>query len=334
MQGLTAIRFGLRQGDLSTYAGRCRLYDALWVFRPKHIWVSPKCSPWCLWNRLNATKSERLAQHVAQSRAAENVHLWMCSALCQLQLWRGDTFHFHLEQPQGSEMIHQKEMMFILQHTLRVLCDMCVAGGLRHPNSQEHLRKRTQVLTTSKIMHRMLERCLCVGARHHDVVAGSCKPKGQARMSVSKYTELYTAMFGRRLARAIHCSQQVKESRIQLEPCFVQETQAPDAKMTADNAPEPKRRRLHGKFSPEQIFVPDVSAGDGSASAASSSPPGGPETRAPMIAQAIHMAEQSAPRVGKLVVQQGPLFDFVQGLYPDKTVQVIDICRGVDRRRT
>ena len=56
--GLVASRFGLRQGDLSTFAGRCALYDQLWKKRPKHIWVSPKRGPWCSWSRLNLMKSQ------------------------------------------------------------------------------------------------------------------------------------------------------------------------------------------------------------------------------------------------------------------------------------
>ena len=64
--GLVASRFGLRQGDLSTFAGRCALYDQLWRKRPKHIWVSPKCGPWCSWSRLNLMKSQELAQPILE----------------------------------------------------------------------------------------------------------------------------------------------------------------------------------------------------------------------------------------------------------------------------
>jgi hypothetical protein len=174
--GLVTARFGLRQGDLSTFKGRCTLYEMIWTLRPQHIWVSPKCGPWSSWNRLNAQKSLKLAEQIRLDRIAENVHLLVCDALFRLQDWRSDCCHFHLEQPQGSEMLWQKEMSNIIQHTFRVSCDMCVAGQLRHPNSQELLHKRTQVLTTSRIMWRMLQRCQCVGAHHHDVIAGSCKP--------------------------------------------------------------------------------------------------------------------------------------------------------------
>ena len=40
--GLVTARFGLRQGDLSTFKGRCALYEMIWTLRPQHIWVFPK----------------------------------------------------------------------------------------------------------------------------------------------------------------------------------------------------------------------------------------------------------------------------------------------------
>ena len=178
--GLRSFRFGLKQGDLSTFLGRTKLYDMLWTFRPKHIWVSPRCAPWSQWNHLNAAKSLKLENQISADKKSEKIHLLVCDSLFRLQMWRGPQFHFHLEQPQGSDMIHQHEMQNIVGNTIRVLCDMCVAGGLKHPNSHEALRKRTQVLTTSAILGRMLEKCQCVGNHHHDVIAGSCKPWGQA----------------------------------------------------------------------------------------------------------------------------------------------------------
>ena len=45
------------------------------------------------------------------------------------------------------------------------------------------------------------------------------------------------------------------------------------------------------------------------------------------------MADQSAPRVGKIAIQSGPLLEIIQQRYPDKTIVALDICRGVDRMR-
>lgn len=212
-QGLSAARFSRKHGDLNTITGRHVLYDTLWRLRPKHIWVAPTCKPWCCWNRLNAAKSEELAIRIQQERQSENVHLLLCDALFRLQLWRKDECHFHLEQPQGSDLIHQREMHLVNQHTLRSLCDMCTAGQLCHPDTGNLLRKRTQILTTSQIMHQALEKLLCPGNHAHDTIEGSCKPRGSSRMPLTKFTELYTATFGRKVSRIILCSLRAREKQ-------------------------------------------------------------------------------------------------------------------------
>ena len=253
--GMSCVRFGLRHGDLSTFQGRCRLYDLLWITRPRHIWTAPRCGPWSNWNCLNATKSPELAEKILKDRRSENVHLLLCDALLFLQVWRGSSYHFHLEQPQGSEMIYQKEMTNIVTFTLKVVYDMCVAGRLQHPESHEALRKRTQVLKTSPIVWRTLERCQCVGTHHHDPIAGSCRPPGQSRMPLTKYTELYTATFGRRICRAIQCSIQIQESTLgyREESAFVSRTSKPVVK-----EPVAKRRRVNGKQLVPEPNVPDA----------------------------------------------------------------------------
>ena len=322
--GLSTIRFGLQQGDLSTFGGRCRLYDLLWTYRPKHIWLAPRCGPWSLWNRLNMNKSLKLQTQISSDRKSESVHLWLCDALFRLQHWRPGRFHAHLEQPAGSEMIEQSELRFVVTHALCVQCDMCMAGQLRHPISTELLRKKTQVWTTSPILWRMLQQYQCLGQHAHDVIAGSCKPKGFSRMAVSKYSEKYTSLFGRRICRALQCSSQVSECPVREHYALTETTD------DQEEASEPKRRRLNGKFHPEHLFNPlpetaPCSSTDTQANARES----------PVdIRQLIHLAEQCAPRVGKTVVDQGPLFDGVIKMFPDKQIVVLDVCRGTNRLRT
>ena len=328
--GMSAARFGLKQGDLSTFAGRANLYDVLWVLRPRHIWTSPKCGPWCAWSRLNMAKSTHMERQILKSRQAEKVHLCLCDALHSFQCWRGPVFHFHLEQPLGSELVHQDEMCNIVHHTLKAICDMCSAGHLKHPEYHNFLKKRTQILTTSKIMWRTLEQFQCSGTHQHDVIAGSCRAGRLGRMSVSKYSEMYTAVFGRRLGRAIRCSLQVKEVAVSDDELAASLPEgAFNTESKSDDLPEPKRRRLSGKYPPEQLFAPE------------SPEPSGPMLSEPSeslhrakLNQILHLAEQCAPRVGKVVIQDGPLFQHVQELFPDKQVMVLDICRGINRMRT
>lgn len=328
--GLTTVRFGLRHGDLSTFGGRCKLCDLLWIVRPD-IWVAPKCSPWCKWNRLNAQKSLQLAKRIEADCQDENVHLLLCDALFRTQDWRGNRFHFHIEQPQGSELVRQKEMDNIVRHTMRVICDTCSAGALRHPNSQNFIRKRIQIWTTSKILWRKLERCQCVGCHHHDQIAGSCVVKGFGRIPLSKCTELYTAVFGRRIGRAIQCSSQIQEQVLGYRSVF-----ALAAEVESD-APEPKRRRLAGKFHPEHLYIDQPSEEASAPSSAGSSVPADTSSsldQKHQIQQILDMAEKSAPRVGKSLIREGPMFNAVQALYPDKEIRVLDVSRGINCMRT
>lgn len=50
--GLKARRFSLKDGDLSTQAGRFKLYDRLDQDLPLRAWLSPKCRAWCRWSTL------------------------------------------------------------------------------------------------------------------------------------------------------------------------------------------------------------------------------------------------------------------------------------------
>ena len=315
--GLIAARFGLRQGDLATYAGRCALYEIIWLKRPTHIWVSPRCGPWCSWSRLNLMKSQALAHRILTDRRQENVHLLLCSALCCLQLWRGDTYHFHLEQPQGSELIYQHEMKAILDSTDRVLCDMCIAGELRHPNSQALLRKRTQVLTTSSIMTRRLEQLQCPGTHSHDLIAGSCWTRKEGRVSLSKYTEQYTQTFAKQLIRVIKCSLATREPQCLSSPHGQYTLHTDTADEQPAEPPASKRRRLHTKSPATELYEP-------------------PESVDPTVQlePLLGRFEELAPRVGKRILLEGPLFSQVQTLFPHMHIQAIDLCKGVDRRRT
>eukprot|EP00435_Cladocopium_sp_Y103_P016115 s3079_g4.t1 len=169
----------------------------------------------------------------------------------------------------------------------------------------------------------MLQQYQCLGQHPHDTIAGSCNPRGSGRIPVSKFSERYTALFGRRICKALQCSSHVRE-------CPFREHHAlTETSVESEELPEPKRRRLNGKFRPEQLFAPLAEEAASQPSDSQSQP----DMIIPDIRQLIHMAEQCAPRVGKASIDRGPLFENVQKLYPDKQIVVLDVCRGVDRLR-
>ena len=116
------------------------------------------------------SKSPEAAQKVFTARAADQVHLLLCDALFQFQLWRSPQSHAHLEQPRGSQMIYQEELQVILDHAMIAQCDMCLAGQLKHPVSGKLIQKGTQIITTSRIMHRQIDVLRCTHNHEHDTV--------------------------------------------------------------------------------------------------------------------------------------------------------------------
>ena len=244
--GLKAVRFCRQHGDLGTFHGRSKLYDLLWVTKPRHVWTSPNCGPWSNWSHLNAGKSRELAIKIGSARMAEKTHLLVCDALCRLQIGRGSYTHFHLEQPSGSEMIFQGELSFIVHYTHQVKFDMCTGGNLRHPNRPEaFLPKCMQILTTSTIMHRAVEQWQCRESHDHLQIAGSCAAPGLGRIPLSRYTELYTQTFARRLGKIIQTSVQSKEPQRSNQVCEVFGILEPDN----------KRRRIEGKNTASHVRV-------------------------------------------------------------------------------
>ena len=156
---------GLKDGDLTTTEGRCRLYDKLTTELPMHVWLSPKCRAWCRWNVFNMNRNPKTAYRIMKARKEDLVHLLLCDAIFQFQRLR--QCHAHLEQPVGSEMLLQAELQDILEQSLVARCDMCVAGQLSNPETGERIKKGTQVLTTSYLMYDLLNKLRCDGQHSH-----------------------------------------------------------------------------------------------------------------------------------------------------------------------
>ena len=298
LAGLQAYRFGQDEGDLSTFEGRQALYATIQKRDPDHIWVAPKCTAWGKWAVFNMNKNPTCAQKVIEARHADQVHLLLCDALWQYQVWRDPRCHFHLEQPRGSHMLFQPELEHLRDQLHCAVIDMCTAGQLCHPDSGLPLRKQTEIWTTSAVLFGQLSQYRCTRDHPHDWVAGSFHTP-QGTQAVSRFSELYTALFAQRVRRCFIQSAQQEERQSQPQVTLT---------ITESDQPPVKRPRLHGKQPP-------------------------PATLIQMVQKHLDQALQQAPRVGKLVIQDGPLFDSVQATFPEVEMQCLDICRGIDRKR-
>ena len=296
VQGLggKAQRFGRVQGDLSTTEGRKRLFNILVTRKPKHVWISPECGPWCQWSLFNMNRSLECWEKVMQQRTA---NLWQIAlSIVLFRYQRQHRNHFDLEQPRGSALMKTPGMSEIREHTLWNEFDMCRVGNLKTPDSQEHLRKRMAVCSTSVDLHMALHGKLCLGEHHHRPIAGQTKVQGKP-MPLSQWTELYPQKFAKQVAKIMLHDQG------QLCPSFAAET---------DDHPT-KKRRLGQKMSPQEIEDRFSSSSDIN------------------WQTAMQLADRSAPRVGTLVVQQGEIIDMIKTICPQHDIKHVVLCRGTDR---
>ena len=145
--GHRALRFTKQDGDLSTFSGRHKLWSWIEMYQPEHVWLAPECGPWGGWNRLNKMKSPELFDRIQGQQDEQLPHARLCERICKYQFRHGR--HFHFEQPAGSSLLHLKIFEVIRQKTAIARFDMC-QFGLRIPKTNRFLRKRSQLMTSSR----------------------------------------------------------------------------------------------------------------------------------------------------------------------------------------
>ena len=198
--GGTSYRFGLEQGDLQTTTGRQKLFHSLVIRRPKHLWFSPECRPWCLWSNLNIQRSLETQEKIITDR---DQSLWQISlglVLFKYQVQQGN--HFHMEQPRGSQMWKVPGIQDIVNHTYQCCFDLCTVGNLKDPHTKIPIRKGLTVCSTSADLFHSLHGRYCSGQHQHKVIAGSTTVDGR-NLAMTKYTENYPRKFARQVAKVL-----------------------------------------------------------------------------------------------------------------------------------
>ena len=127
----------------------------------------------------------------------------------------GANKHFHLEQPQVSELMDQPEIMDTKLGTLKAMFDMCQVGKLKLPESESYLQKQTQVSTTSRRLFENLHTQMCPKNHDHDHIKGKTKIHGKW-VNVSSFAKGYTVGFARKIASCI-CNWGYPESPLIVE---------------------------------------------------------------------------------------------------------------------
>ena len=161
--------------------------------------ASTRMSPW----RFGCLRNVQPAEHVSQpgsswshlqGRQAEQTHLSLCSEVYDYQVVNGR--HFHMEQPQGSEVFEQKRLGNVVNGTLRAVFDMCEVGKLKVPEGNNFLRKRSIVRTTSRELHETLDSRYCSKRHNHQPIEGSIRYLGR-RINLSEYAARYSNGFAK-----------------------------------------------------------------------------------------------------------------------------------------
>lgn len=243
---------------------------------------------------------------ILAGRAGQRVHLRLCQQLYDHQVALGR--HFHLEQPQGSEVMSQPELTRVLHGTLRTVFDMCEVGGLRLPRGNNFLRKRTVILTTSRALHERLDSRFCRREHTHAPILGQFRTREGWR-SVSSFAERYTRGFARQVCLAWLATGRHPEAPLEVaELTEVVCDLAPEEQCLAAHAVV-KRRRLTGKQPPLSESTDHHR-------------------------QVFRELGEVLPRVGRYVVPaDGDLFRRLSRLLPHLDVRHIEACRGTNRKQ-
>eukprot|EP00435_Cladocopium_sp_Y103_P037577 s2392_g10.t1 len=293
--GGKAERFGRVQGDLQTTDGRKRLFALMVTHKPKHLWYSPECKPWCQWSNFNMSRS--LSSHEAIMKQRSD-NLWQAALGIVLFRYQWDNqCHFDLEQPRGSAYWRIPGLSEILENTFWNEFDLCRVGNLRDPVTHDLIRKRLTVCSTSLGLHVNFHGKLCSGDHHHRSISGSTVVNGKS-MKLSQWTELYPQKFAKQVAKVLLYDQRPYDQ------VFAGEV---------DDHPT-KKRRLGSKLSPIAIEARF-----------------GRENSSVNWQIVMQQADKTAPRVGTQVVDSGELIKLVQSMCPQHQIHHVVLCRGTDR---
>ena len=307
-RGGHALRFTKQDGDLQTKEGQDKLWLWILLHEPRHIWVAPECRLWGNFSRYNMGRSLTSFDTIQSQRCTDKVHLELCNQLYLYQMSKSR--HFHLEQPLGSEMIKQPELVDVHMGTLPATFDMCQVGKLKLPRSNDYLRKRTQVFTTSRQVFEALHANLCQRTHDHVPIKGQFKHDGKWER-VSAYAQAYTAQFARRMAAVVLRECRFSEKPLILEEMILGLEDHEKPEMAQDSIQQCKRRRVHLKQPETSLYG-----------------------KAPTWKDIFRNVSPYTPRVGNgLFRESDTATKLIQQLVPDFRVKMVVSCRGTDRHR-
>ena len=329
--GYKAMRFTKEDGDLNTFSGRQKLWSIVEKFQPEHIWVAPECGPWSGWNHLNQHRSPQMFDMIEQKQIDQLPHAKLCQRLAMHQL-KHDR-HFHFEQPSGSTLFNLKVFEELREKAVVARFDMC-QFGLCIPKTNRFLRKRSQVLTTSRQMFHALHQQFCTDQHEHQRLEDNMSIDG-CQQKLTSFCATYCSGFARMIARIIchrHHSAVGPDEAI-MATSHVDER---PSKRLRSNLTGFKRQKIDHDHESSSTALPiDLDDLDMPGVNPNQVEPSGSELsdRAKSWKAVLLLAQRSAPRVGNhRCSADSEVWIKAQELLKDQC-QVADmfVCRGTER---
>ena len=322
----SAMRFVLAQGDLATPSGRRQLFETIVTYKPKHVWLSPTCGPWCSWSVLNESKSMMMFQNIQQLREE---HLYQIAlGIVLLRHQTTNRRHLHWEQPRRSLMFKSPLLQELINSTYAADFDMCRLGELKDPVSQKLIQKSMTVQTTSQHMYEGLHGRHCSRTHEHQRLEGSFMLNNH-RMQRTAFSENYPRKFARAVAKilvnvstnteppkgyqrwnhVLAASDLKRKSSGGDSLARAAKYLKPAAKLIDPHEMASKRRRLNQK-------VPDQSEN---------------KPISELSQDIMQLVSKELPRVGRKEITNNTIKRKIQELFDDKTILRVIACKGTER---
>ena len=121
----------------------------------------------------------------------------LCNLVFKLQ--PADDRHTHMESPWSAKTRDQKEIKDLMHGTIRI--DQCMVG-LKNPQNQQPIEKKTRIQTTSKSLLNELDSRICHHHHEHCQIAGTCQCRGHT-IPMSKFAGMYPTLLAKSIIKGI-----------------------------------------------------------------------------------------------------------------------------------
>ena len=218
--------------------------------KPRVLMVSPPCTAYSVWQRLNAARWGEMSQ---RSKVEAQTLLLFGIQLCELQHSMGNYFIF--EHPRNASSWQDPAWRNILMHdqVVDVFCDQCMFG-LKDPCNHKRYKRPTCLRTNCPHVQSLLA-CQCDGKHAHQVIEGQVKVAGKWQ-DRSKVAQVYPKAMVEKLVCCVRKAVKEKETEViknegvvRQEQVFVRAPETEEVVLMSEQASERETERASERAS-------------------------------------------------------------------------------------